>query len=145
MGKQSLNTESSVKFIDEMNVFMFEDLLANSSKKAVNTSIKKLETILPIALNEKVTDKRARQLIYKDYMRSSIRNKESILTTKIVSLYLLFANPVDQPTYFEDLCELFNIERVAGEYQTTVDNVKSYNILKKYVEKLNETKKAKTK
>ena len=72
-------------------------------------------------------------------------NHEPVLTQKMLSLYITFANPSDRPNYFEEICETFqkkdletqkmipDYQRIAFEYGTTVDNVKSNILYRKFI------------
>lgn len=149
-----MNSRETANYITNMPFNMFSELLSNTTnaKKSLNTC----ERIMKTVKSDRPSDNRGnmRDVINVDTLKLCVNTHESMLTSKMVSLSIIFACPEDEPDFFEKVCEIhtsedretkaktINYERIAGAYNTTVDNVKS-NIL--FTEYKNMLKSAKTK
>lgn len=142
-----MNSRERANYIDNMPYEMFKELLTTSNR--VNTSYDRASKILECSSVEKIADTRgnARETLNTDMLIGCVRARETQLTAKMVSLGIVFANPVSNPDYFNELCEVFSTDSKNGEklvnyaeiakaYNTTVDNVKSNILFGEVVKKL---------
>ena len=157
-----MKLSDSVKEINEMSFKLFKELLLNTSEDSVEKSINTCNEVMEIASNQRPSDNRGfmKSVLNRDYLMICINKNLPILTSKMVSLSILFANPTDEPDYFDKLCRDYSIDynklnedenllalqKIAYDYSTTPDNVKSnilFNEYKKYFEKQNNQTKRK--
>ncbi len=151
-----MNSRERANYINNMPYEMFKELLTNS--ESINTSYDRASKILECASVEKMTDTRgrAKETLNNNMLVLCIRSRETQLTAKMVSLGVIFANPVSNPHYFNELCEVFSTDTKTGEkiinyaeiakvYNTTVDNVKSNILFGQTIEKLAQKTNKKTK
>lgn len=154
-----MTTIEKASYINSMPYEMFKELL--SDQESAKKALKAVEEIMPAVNDQRPYEKRGqvRNTINQSFLLTCIRGGQSTLTTKMVSLNILFANPIGAPDYFDELKEMFttegcangttiiNYEKLANIYGTTVDNVKSnilFNNYKQIMAKLS-TKETKNK
>jgi len=149
-----MNSIQKASYISSMPYEMFKELLLD--KKAALKSLKRADKITMTANNQRPYDKRngVNEIINDSFLVSCVQNNETILTTKMVSLNIIFNNQLN-PEYFDELREIcvkkdydtgkevIDFTRIASIYKTTTDNVKSYMLLSDYKKNILETTKQK--
>ena len=102
-----MNSIQKASYISTMPYEMFTELL--SDRKAALKSFKRASKLMVSANNQRPYDKRTgvKKLVDNSFLVSCVQNNESVLTTKMVSLSIIFDNELN-PGYFDEICEVFN-------------------------------------
>lgn len=144
-----MTSTEKAQFIEKMPYELFEALL--NVEKNAKTAYERTNAIMVGVNKQKPSDNRgfSKSTLNRNVLISLLQRNESMLTAKMVSLNIVFANQIDNPNYFNEICEVFSVEdkktkekiydyqRIANAYDTSVENVKSNILFTQFKEKMN--------